>query len=142
MRTIEQERERRRLAEVARRARKGEEIRRRDRERYAADPSRKKGAVLRYIAKNPEKKRLWGKVSDHRKRAPGDLSAADISLIMSLPCAYCGGPAEMLEHCEPIARGGWNCAENCVSACTECNLKKSDSTVLEFLGLWPGEVPF
>ncbi len=81
------------------------------------------------------------KFDKHRRRnAPGDISRADIAKVMSDPCAYCGGPAEHLEHCTPLSRGGWNVSENCVSACAKCNLSKGNKTVLEFLGLWPKKV--
>jgi 5-methylcytosine-specific restriction endonuclease McrA len=51
-------------------------------------------------------------------------------------CDYCGRAAALqLEHCTPIARGGWNSADNAVAACAPCNVKKGTQTVLEFMGV-------
>jgi len=39
-------------------------------------------------------------------------------------CAYCEGQYEVLEHINPISRGGGTTAENCVPACRTCNSTK------------------
>ncbi|WP_369157949.1 HNH endonuclease [Streptomyces sp. R02] len=36
-------------------------------------------------------------------------------------CAYCGGPAEELEHVMPLVRGGAHSRDNVVWSCIECN---------------------
>lgn len=126
------------------------ECARRNAQNYRAqNPEKTKEATRRWRASNyaqwSASNRLWKeknpdkvKATTHnRRRAPGRLSAVDIAAIMTEPCAYCGAPAEHLEHCTPVSRGGWNVVENCVAACARCNQAKCKKTVLEFLGLWP-----
>lgn len=92
-----------------------------------------------YFADRPELRRARNKATKHSRRgAPGaGVTRAELAEIMSHPCAYCGAPSTHLEHCTPLIRGGWHQADNLVSACASCNLRKGQKTVLEFLGLWP-----
>ena len=46
-------------------------------------------------------------------------------------CAYCGGPAETVDHVVPRSRGGNHIWENVVASCARCNHKKSDRTLGE-----------
>lgn len=46
-------------------------------------------------------------------------------------CAYCGGPAETIDHVMPRSRGGGHVWENVVAACARCNHKKGDKTPKE-----------
>lgn len=46
-------------------------------------------------------------------------------------CAYCGAPAEEMDHLVPISKGGDHTAENVVPACFSCNRSKS--------GKWPDD---
>lgn len=39
-------------------------------------------------------------------------------------CAYCGCPADTLDHVRPMARGGLTVPPNLVPACSPCNLRK------------------
>lgn len=73
-----------------------------------------------------------------RRKHGGTLATSELRAAMAEPCAYCGAEPEHVEHCTPIVRGGRNDADNVVSACEACNLRKGRQTVLEFLGLWPG----
>ena len=43
-------------------------------------------------------------------------------------CAYCGAPAEHLDHVVPICQGGTNNLDNLVAACANCNLSKGGRT--------------
>ncbi len=43
-------------------------------------------------------------------------------------CAYCGGPAETVDHVVPRSRGGGLTWENAVAACLRCNHRKADRT--------------
>jgi len=49
-------------------------------------------------------------------------------------CWYCGAPAEHTDHMIPVSKGGsfLNDKENCVSACTACNLGKGAMSVQLF----------
>ncbi|MGH8792264.1 MAG: HNH endonuclease [Stackebrandtia sp.] len=46
-------------------------------------------------------------------------------------CAYCGGPAETIDHVMPRSRGGGHSWDNVVASCAPCNHKKSDRTLIE-----------
>ena len=46
-------------------------------------------------------------------------------------CAYCGGPADTVDHLLPQSRGGRNTWLNTVAACTRCNNRKADRTPAE-----------
>jgi 5-methylcytosine-specific restriction endonuclease McrA len=55
-------------------------------------------------------------------------------------CAYCGRVPSglrrdilVLEHVEPISRGGSHSRENVVPACNRCNVRKSDLPLLEWV---------
>jgi 5-methylcytosine-specific restriction endonuclease McrA len=49
------------------------------------------------------------------------------------PCPYCGGPTDTAEHVDPTSRGGAFDWTNLVHACADCNVAKSDKTLLAFL---------
>lgn len=46
-------------------------------------------------------------------------------------CAYCGGPAETVDHIVPRSRGGLLTWENAVAACLRCNHRKANRTPSE-----------
>jgi hypothetical protein len=46
-------------------------------------------------------------------------------------CAYCGGPAQTVDHVVPRSRGGESSWLNLVAACRPCNHRKADRTPLE-----------
>ncbi len=46
-------------------------------------------------------------------------------------CAYCGKYGDTIDHILPKSRGGKSTYDNCVTACTHCNHKKSDKTIKE-----------
>jgi hypothetical protein len=41
-------------------------------------------------------------------------------------CAYCGSPANTVDHIIPRSKGGTDHLENLVAACSRCNYSKSD----------------
>ncbi len=43
-------------------------------------------------------------------------------------CAYCGGPAETVDHVLPKSRGGASTWTNLVAACSPCNHAKANRT--------------
>lgn len=47
-------------------------------------------------------------------------------------CAYCGAPADTLDHVRPLARGGLTVRENLIPACSPCNLRKGHSDALDW----------
>ncbi|WP_425953679.1 HNH endonuclease [Xylanimonas sp. McL0601] len=46
-------------------------------------------------------------------------------------CAYCGGPADTVDHVLPRSRGGASSWLNLVAACGACNARKADRTPQE-----------
>lgn len=46
-------------------------------------------------------------------------------------CAYCGAPADTVDHLLPQSRGGNNTWLNTVAACTPCNHRKANRTPAE-----------
>jgi 5-methylcytosine-specific restriction endonuclease McrA len=51
------------------------------------------------------------------------------------PCPYCGGPlgnSPHADHIHPVAKGGLSTRQNMVYICTECNTKKSHTTLTAF----------
>lgn len=53
--------------------------------------------------------------------------------LRSDPCAYCGGPADVLDHVDAKARGGDSGIENLTAACNPCNQSKNARPLLSFL---------
>ena len=47
-------------------------------------------------------------------------------------CAYCGVPADTLDHVKPRYRGGSTVADNLVPACQSCNQKKGSEYWLDW----------
>lgn len=41
-------------------------------------------------------------------------------------CAYCGAPADTVDHIVPLSRGGTDDPSNLRSACRACNTRKRD----------------
>lgn len=60
-------------------------------------------------------------VSEYRSAMAGD------------PCAYCGALGEVLDHIEPVGRGGANHWSNLTAACGDCNRRKNARSLLAFL---------
>ena len=52
-------------------------------------------------------------------------------------CAYCGQPAQSLDHIQPKARGGLTVRQNLVPACLRCNRLKSHREVFSWWQLQP-----
>lgn len=48
------------------------------------------------------------------------------------PCAFCGAPADTIDHVLPLVRGGTNYEGNLAPACRRCNSSKSGKTVIEW----------
>jgi len=48
-------------------------------------------------------------------------------------CAYCGDPADTLDHVVPRVKGGLTIKQNLVACCRSCNGSKSSQSVYEWL---------
>lgn len=47
-------------------------------------------------------------------------------------CAYCGSPAQSLDHVKSKHRGGQNLSSNLVPACLKCNRTKGSDNLWDF----------
>lgn len=108
-----------------------------DRRWASQNPAKRRAKHARLKAADPERYRLYAKVGDHRRRArelaaPG--AATDEQLrqrwhVYGGLCWMCGGPADVMDHVKPLAKGGSNWPANLRPACTRCNRRK--------LARWP-----
>lgn len=83
----------------------------------------------------------------HKRRAESygvehvAYSRTDILKRWSHTCAYCGAPAEHLDHVEPLSKGGTDTEANIVPACAPCNLSKGAKTLAEWALTFGAEEP-
>lgn len=54
------------------------------------------------------------------------------AIILSRPCAYCGGTATDVDHVIPLSRGGSWRMRNLAPACSRCNSEKGNRTPAEW----------
>jgi 5-methylcytosine-specific restriction endonuclease McrA len=69
-------------------------------------------------------RRQRAKVGRRRKR--------ERAIILSRPCAYCGGTATDVDHIMPSSRGGSEWMPNLAPSCHRCNVQKSNRTPAEW----------
>lgn len=55
-------------------------------------------------------------------------------LLLGDPCAYCGAPAEVLDHIDAMRDGGSHGFENLTGCCSSCNNRKAQKSLLGWLG--------
>ncbi len=60
-----------------------------------------------------------------RKKKKGKISKVVRAQMMQIPCYFCGGKSDTMDHLLALSRGGSNRRSNLVSACHECNMIKS-----------------
>lgn len=56
----------------------------------------------------------------------------DALLAAGATCAYCGEPATVLDHAQPVSRRGTTTRENLAPSCESCNLEKGSMTAEEY----------
>ena len=130
---------------TARRHKKNEKDRRRQREWARAHAAENNERSRLWARKNPAKRRA----TDGRRRAL-ELGAAGswthsewTALVAEFGghCAYCGALAPLtVDHRVPLSRGGSNWIGNLIPACARCNKKKGRRTEEEFRALLEIEV--
>lgn len=105
------------------------------------------GRKTKYITNEQKKeaKRLHRKKYKYNKKMAGKLSIDTIRLVYednikkygTLTCYLCEKVIETekehLEHKIPLSRGGTNNYDNLGIACSRCNCRKYDKTVVEYL---------
>lgn len=108
--------------------------------RYDIDPNPVRDRVRRWQRSNPDR------VAQHRiarqrlKRAAGADALTprqwrQILALFDYRCAYCWRKLSRptLDHLTPLSRGGSHIASNAVPACSRCNHRKYNRTLLEYL---------
>jgi hypothetical protein len=55
------------------------------------------------------------------------------SILKKDPCSYCGGAMQAIDHIQPYSREGSSEWDNLTAACTSCNSRKGNWTLLEFM---------
>jgi 5-methylcytosine-specific restriction endonuclease McrA len=89
---------------------------------------------------------LANRAARHARRgAPYTTEALDwIASLVDPVCAYCGRTATEIDHVVPVSLGGTGDVANLVPACRECNARKSNASLAEFMAAergirWPTE---
>lgn len=54
----------------------------------------------------------------------GCVTTEFLERLYSLPCVYCGAPAEHADHIFPLSKGGLHCIDNLAPSCQPCNDRK------------------
>lgn len=103
------------------------------------NPERQRETATSWRRKNLDR----AAVASHRRRAlvsnaEGQFSAEEWHLILEefdYCCAYCQTRSEplVMEHMNPLSRGGSNSAKNIVPSCADCNSRKGTRNIFEFL---------
>lgn len=74
-----------------------------------------------------------GEVTIRRRNKGAKVGTWRRQDLLKIPCYFCGGKAESIDHFIPRAKGGTSARENLVSACCACNNLKSDKTYDELI---------
>lgn len=113
--------------------RHGDVYLRRQREKYAADPEKTLATNRAWAKANPDKVALVHRIKRQRKRAAGNLSAADWRLVLETygsACLCCGSDdPPTIDHVIPLSRGGSNTVDNVQPLCNGCNMRKATNTI-------------
>jgi len=134
---------------------------RRDRERNVT-PEQRATWNAKYVADNRDKVRACQRASVARKRAKGNrdrtcdrvrgrriklvcgsLSQSDVAAIKAerCDCLYCGTPladgAKVMDHMDPLSKGGAHDRSNIVVCCAACNLSKHAKQFADWLLVVP-----
>lgn len=94
-----------------------------------------------WLRDHPEaaKKHLRATIRRRRARAAGRSveqvrdTEAYIEFLGADVCAYCGGPADTIDHIDALTSGGDHIWENMTAACRSCNSRKHKASLLTFL---------
>lgn len=81
------------------------------------------------------------KIREQNRKRQQKKRAKDRSILGNMLCAYCGDPADSVDHIIPISREGKDDADNLVPACLHCNMEKTNRDLDIFLNdrLFRGE---
>lgn len=110
------------------------------RARYEAKREEKIAYAAKWAAQNPEKRRAISQTYKHRRRAverEGVSSADLLAWKKAQPkrCYWCSKDCKrgyVVDHYQPLAKGGKHEIANLVIACRSCNARKSARDPLDF----------
>lgn len=82
-----------------------------------------------------KEERILGLAAQASKKTRQRAKSIKNSMSKSNACPYCDNliEREHIDHIYPVAKGGLSTTKNMVSVCAECNLKKRDLTLNEFI---------
>jgi 5-methylcytosine-specific restriction endonuclease McrA len=103
----------------------------RNRERMNAAARRGRAANRDRMVFYQQRHRAGGGTAHDR----GEIrTAMEYSLILADdPCAYCGGPADEIDHIVAIQTGGTAAWDNLTASCRQCNAQKATRPLLDAL---------
>lgn len=122
----------------AKRARKVQKYREKERLRADGQRERRRAKDRAWRATNPEKAQAHLRNRRARiKQSAGTHNGADVISILAAQrgkCAYCRAKlsAYDVDHIQPLAKGGSNGRRNLQIACPSCNRSKHDRDPVEF----------
>lgn len=111
-------------------------------ERKVAKTAENVARVEAWRRANPERWAMNCRLVQQRRRARllnadvGDVTADAVRGLFADYaglCAYCLGPADAIDHVEPLKRGGLHAMANLVPACSTCNERKSAIPLIVWL---------
>lgn len=79
-----------------------------------------RGEYRRYCSGGP----LPAREEKRRITSVRRIAAKDREALAGLPCTYCGGPADTVDHRVAVTRGGTSDPSNLLPACWPCNKLK------------------
>lgn len=83
------------------------------------------------------------KIRAHRKGRAATLKTSEwlyLLIVFENRCAYCGAPAETMDHVVPIGAGGGTTKTNVLPCCLACNKQKGTAVWLPALAGGSGVV--
>lgn len=118
-----------------------ERLRERNRDKAARElaenPERVRARQRAWKARNPEKVRR-GNFLRRAHHMDDESQEWLLEVLPGDPCAYCGAPADHVDHIDPIALGGTNHWSNLAAACGRCNLSKNATPLLLWMARQKG----
>jgi hypothetical protein len=95
----------------------------------------------RWLREHPEAAKSHVRAAKRRRRARAagrtveevQDTEAYIRVLGADPCAYCGGPADTLDHIDALAAGGNHVWDKLTAACRVCNSAKHTASLLTLL---------
>jgi 5-methylcytosine-specific restriction endonuclease McrA len=117
---------------------------------YAIDWRRRHGKPVEKTETKQARRRRWRAANPLKSRAirakrRAGLQASGVTLTgeqweaicerFNGRCAYCGEPGATMDHVIALSRGGEHSEDNVVPACSTCNSRKNNRTILSMVNV-------